>query len=401
MANRVLLHDRHVAAGARFVTVCDWDLPADYGDASAEYAAARRGVALADRGDWGVLDVTGRDRATFLHALLSNEIKALQPGQGCTAALLDVHGKVQVILTVWVLEDRIRLVMPRGLTAKISQALDHYLFSEKASFTDASDETALLMLLGPEAPATIERLTGVRPPAPAWSNLTATLGETTVRLVTGGGETGGLEVWVACAATHGPRVWDALVGGGARPLGVTAYESLRIEAGTPLFGHDVDESVLLPEIPLARETSPYLLQHAHNPVDWYPWGEEAFARARAEDKPLLLSVGYSACHWCHVMERESFEDPEIAALMNRHFVSVKVDREERPDVDQIYMQAVQSMTGHGGWPMTCFLTPDGEPFYGGTYFPPVERHGLPAFPRLLQALADAWANRRGEVTASA
>src|SRR5437870_3549775 len=152
MANRLLLHERHVAAGARFVTVCDWDLPADYGDASAEYAAARRGVALADRGDWGVLDVTGRDRATFLHALLSNEIKALQPGQGCTAALLDVHGKVQVILTVWVLEDRIRLVMPRGLTAKIS-------------------------------------------------------------------------------------------------------ESLRIEAGTPLFGHDVDESVLLPEIPLERLAS--------------------------------------------------------------------------------------------------------------------------------------------------
>ena len=152
---------------------------------------------------------------------------------------------------------------------------------------------------------------------------------------------------------------------------------------------------------LARETSPYLLQHAHNPVDWYPWGEEAFARARAEDKPLLLSVGYSACHWCHVMERESFENPEIAAIMNRHFVSVKVDREERPDVDQIYMQAVQSLTGHGGWPMTVFLTPDGEPFYGGTYYPPVEGHGLPAFPRLLQALAEAWANRRGEVVASA
>jgi uncharacterized protein YyaL (SSP411 family) len=152
---------------------------------------------------------------------------------------------------------------------------------------------------------------------------------------------------------------------------------------------------------LARETSPYLLQHAHNPVDWYPWGEAAFARARAEDKPVLLSVGYSACHWCHVMERESFENPEIAAVMNRHFVNVKVDREERPDVDQIYMQAVQSMTGHGGWPMTVFLTPDGEPFYGGTYFPPVERHGLPGFPRLLQALADAWAHRRGEVLSSA
>jgi uncharacterized protein YyaL (SSP411 family) len=152
---------------------------------------------------------------------------------------------------------------------------------------------------------------------------------------------------------------------------------------------------------LANETSPYLLQHAHNPVDWYPWGAEAFARARAEDKPLLLSVGYSACHWCHVMEHESFEDPDIAALMNRHFVSVKVDREERPDVDQIYMQAVQSMTGHGGWPMTVFLTPDGEPFYGGTYFPPTDRHGLPAFPRLLAGIADAWATRRGEVLSSA
>ncbi|HXU89267.1 MAG TPA: thioredoxin domain-containing protein, partial [Methylomirabilota bacterium] len=151
---------------------------------------------------------------------------------------------------------------------------------------------------------------------------------------------------------------------------------------------------------LARETSPYLLQHAHNPVDWYPWGEEAFARARAENKPILLSVGYSACHWCHVMERESFENPDTAALMNRHFVNVKVDREERPDVDHIYMQAVQSLTGHGGWPMTVFLSPDGTPFYGGTYFPPTDRHGLPGFPRLLTALADAWTHRQGEVLQS-
>jgi len=151
---------------------------------------------------------------------------------------------------------------------------------------------------------------------------------------------------------------------------------------------------------LARETSPYLLQHAHNPVDWYPWGEEAFARARAEDKPLLLSVGYSACHWCHVMERESFENPDIAAVMNAGFVNVKVDREERPDVDHIYMQAVQSMTGRGGWPMTVFLAPDGTPFYGGTYFPPEDRHGLPGFPRLLAAIADAWRSRRGEVLQS-
>jgi len=148
---------------------------------------------------------------------------------------------------------------------------------------------------------------------------------------------------------------------------------------------------------LASETSPYLLQHAHNPVDWYPWGPEAFELARREDRPVLLSVGYSACHWCHVMERESFENEDIAALMNRLFVSIKVDREERPDVDQIYMQAVQSMTGRGGWPMTVFLTPDGVPFYGGTYFPPVDRHGMPAFPRLLQSIADAYHGRRGEV----
>ena len=151
---------------------------------------------------------------------------------------------------------------------------------------------------------------------------------------------------------------------------------------------------------LAGESSPYLRQHADNPVDWYPWGEEAFARARAEDKPILLSVGYSACHWCHVMERESFEDPEIARLMNEHFVNVKVDREERPDVDQIYMQAVQALTGRGGWPMTVFLTPEGEPFYGGTYFPPAPRHGLPGFPQVLRAVAEAWRHRRGEVLVS-
>ena len=148
---------------------------------------------------------------------------------------------------------------------------------------------------------------------------------------------------------------------------------------------------------LANETSPYLLQHANNPVDWYPWGEEALERARAEDKPILLSVGYSACHWCHVMERESFENSQIAAQMNEGFVSVKVDREERPDIDSIYMTAVQAMTGHGGWPMTVFLTPDGKPFYGGTYFPPEDRGGMPSFPRVLEAISDAYRNSRGDV----
>ena len=152
---------------------------------------------------------------------------------------------------------------------------------------------------------------------------------------------------------------------------------------------------------LTRETSPYLLQHKDNPVDWYPWGEEALEKARAEDKPVLLSVGYSACHWCHVMERESFEDEATAALMNEHFVNIKVDREERPDVDSIYMSAVQAMTRHGGWPMTVFMTPDGAPFYGGTYFPPVPSRGMPSFQQVLLSLADAYTNRREEVLKSA
>jgi uncharacterized protein YyaL (SSP411 family) len=148
---------------------------------------------------------------------------------------------------------------------------------------------------------------------------------------------------------------------------------------------------------LASETSPYLRQHADNPVDWYPWGEEAFARARAEDRPVLLSVGYSACHWCHVMAHESFEDEDTAQELNARFVPIKVDREERPDVDAVYMDAVQAMTGSGGWPMTVFLTPDGRPFYGGTYFPPHDRHGMPSFRRVLDAVDDVWTNRRDEV----
>src|SRR5467141_2578766 len=148
---------------------------------------------------------------------------------------------------------------------------------------------------------------------------------------------------------------------------------------------------------LANQTSPYLQQHAANPVDWYPWGPEALERARREDKPILLSVGYSSCHWCHVMAHESFEDPAIADVMNRLFVNVKVDREERPDVDGVYMQAVQAMTGRGGWPMSVWLLPDGRPFYGGTYYPNDERHGMPSFRRVCEAVADAWRERREQV----
>jgi hypothetical protein len=152
---------------------------------------------------------------------------------------------------------------------------------------------------------------------------------------------------------------------------------------------------------LIDETSPYLLQHAHNPVDWYAWGEEALQHARDENKPILLSIGYSACHWCHVMEHESFENEEIARLMNENFVNIKVDREERPDLDQIYMNAVQMMTGHGGWPMTVFLTPEGVPFYGGTYFPPEDRYNMPGFPRVLQGVAEAYRARPDDVTQTA
>ncbi len=152
---------------------------------------------------------------------------------------------------------------------------------------------------------------------------------------------------------------------------------------------------------LAQETSPYLLQHAANPVDWYPWGEEALARARSEDRPILLSIGYAACHWCHVMEHESFEDEATAALMNERFVCIKVDREERPDLDSIYMDAVVTLSGQGGWPMTVFLTPVGEPFFGGTYYPPEPRHGMPSFRQVLVALGDAYRERRGDVTRQA
>ena len=152
---------------------------------------------------------------------------------------------------------------------------------------------------------------------------------------------------------------------------------------------------------LAEETSPYLLQHADNPVDWYPWGEEALARARDEDRPILLSIGYAACHWCHVMEHESFEDASTAAAMNERFVNVKVDREERPDLDAVYMEAVVALSGHGGWPMTVFLTPAGEPFYGGTYYPPEPRHGMPSFRQVLDSIAEAWRERRDDVSRAA
>ncbi|MBP7862477.1 thioredoxin domain-containing protein, partial [bacterium] len=152
---------------------------------------------------------------------------------------------------------------------------------------------------------------------------------------------------------------------------------------------------------LIDETSTYLLQHAHNPVEWYPWSQEALDASRAQEKPILLSIGYSACHWCHVMEHESFEDEETAALMNKLFINIKVDREERQDLDEIYMRAVQVMTGHGGWPMTVFLTPDLKPFFAGTYFPPENKHGMPSFKRVMLGVAQAWQDQRADILESA
>jgi folate-binding protein YgfZ len=255
MPDRLALHDRHAAAGAVFVSPCDIELPESYGDAAAEYEAVRRGVGLIDHGNLGVLEVTGRDRASFLHAMLSNDVTSLGPGQGCQAAFLDVHGKVQVLLRVWMLEDRVLVVTPAGMAAATNEMLDRYLFSEKAVFRDATGERSLLLLAGPEAPALAERLTGTPPPEGAWSSVSARLGAVDVRLVRGGGETGEAEVWLVGAAGDGPRVWDAAVAAGARPIGLRAHESLRIEAGTPYLGHDVDDTVLLPEIPIERWVS--------------------------------------------------------------------------------------------------------------------------------------------------
>src|SRR5262245_47074360 len=216
---------------------------------SDEWVLARRGVGLLDRRDFGVLELTGRDRATFLHALLSNEIKALGPGQGCAATLLDVHGKVQVVVFVWVADDRIYVVTPPAVAEKVAEAVDHYVCAEKVVIRDASPETALFVLVGPQARSTIEGLAGASPPEKAWSHVAVRLGETPVRLVTGGGETGEAEVWILCAQGDAAKVTEALRGAGAGLIGPEAFETLRIEAGTPLFGRDVDDTVLLPEIP--------------------------------------------------------------------------------------------------------------------------------------------------------
>jgi tRNA-modifying protein YgfZ len=221
------------------------------GDARAEYAAVRTGAGVIDRRDFGVIEAAGRDRASFLHALLSNEIKALAAGQGCAATLLDVHGKVQVLLLVWVLDDRILLVTPPGSAPETYAALDKYLFSEKVDLRDASEDWTLCLVAGPQAPDLVQRLAGAVPDAGAWSSVAATLDGIDVRLVRGGGETGETEVWIAAPRAEAERVLRALTAAGAVLVGASALESLRIEAGALRFPADIGPAVLLPEVPFA------------------------------------------------------------------------------------------------------------------------------------------------------
>ncbi len=236
-----------------------------------EYRAARDGVGIVDRSDAGVVEVTGRDRAKFLHALLSNDIAALQPGQGCAATLLDVHGRVQVMLVVWALDDRLLVLTPPGMGGSTVEALDHYLFAEKVGLEDVTGQRALLLLVGPAAEQTVKRLTGAAPPEAAWSHVAGSLDGVDVRVVRGGGELDPHEVWLLLPSADRGRAWKAAVDAGARPLGGAALESLRIEAGTPRYGVDVDSTVLLPEMPSAG-----LMSHTKG---CYP-GQEVVVRIR-------------------------------------------------------------------------------------------------------------------------
>ncbi len=259
MANRLALHSVHAQSGAAFASPCGWELPFSYGDPEAEYRAVRTSAGLLDRSSGEVVEVTGRDRVSFLQGMLSNDLKALGAGQGCSAAFLDAHGKVQALLTVLVLEDRLLLLLDSGLAAKTLQTLDKYLISEKAYFKDVSVEVARLMVAGPRTAQVIERLTG-EPPLPAsWAHAERKVGEIPVRVATGGGETGESEAWLYVPTPAGEQVWRATLEAGKpvglRPIGVTALDVLRVESGVPWYGHDVDETVLLPEIPLETYVS--------------------------------------------------------------------------------------------------------------------------------------------------
>lgn len=245
-----------MAAGAVLETREGWDVPVSYGDSAAEYAAVRRGAGLIDRSDQGALVITGRDHAAFLHAMLTNDVKSLAPGQGQRAALLDIHGKVQVVLVLLADAEEIVALTPPGLALSTLESLDKYLFSEKVYLKETTAEFASLVLAGPEAPALARKLAGAVPREPLWSHEPAAIGGAPVRLVRGGGDTGGPEIWLLGRAGDGPILWGATLEAGARPVGRAAEAALRIEAGAARYGHDVDATVLLPEIPSADLVSP-------------------------------------------------------------------------------------------------------------------------------------------------
>jgi len=251
MLSRLPLHECHLAAGAVLATRDGWELPESYGNPAAEYAAVRQGAGLIDRGDLGAFVVTGRDRAAFLHAMLSNDVKSLAPGRGGQAALLDIHGKVQALLLLLVDAEEILALTPPGMAAPTLEALDKYLFSEKAYFKDISAEWAPLVLAGPGAPALALRLAGTLPGDALWSHEVAAIEGLTVRLVRGGVESGEPEIWLLGRAADGPALWRMALAAGAQPVGRAAETALRIEAGAVRYGLDVDGTVLLPEIPTA------------------------------------------------------------------------------------------------------------------------------------------------------
>lgn len=259
MANQLPLHALHAQLGAVFDSPCGWELPFSYGDPQAEYRAVRTAAGVIDQSYSSVLEVTGRDRVAFLQGMLTNDLKVLTPGQGCPAAFLDAHGKVQALLTVLALDDRLLLMLNGGSAEKTLQALDKFLISEKAYFRDVSAEKALFLIAGPSTAAVIKRLTGEVPlPAP-WAHAERTAGEIALRVITASGETGETEAWLYAGASEGERLWRATLAAGKpaglRPVGVTALDVLRVEAGTPWYGHDVDETVLFPEVPLERYVS--------------------------------------------------------------------------------------------------------------------------------------------------
>jgi aminomethyltransferase len=245
---RLPLHDAHVRAGAVIDAPCGIALPMSYGDPAGEHRAVRDAVGVFDRSHYGVLEIGGPDRTSFLQGMLTNDVRALGPGQGCAAALLDAHGKVQLLVAVLATEDRLLALVPGGRAAKLRDALDRFLFSERVEMRDASDDFATFVVAGPASPATVERLAGLALPITPWHHGSAVVDGRPVRVVRGAGETGGPEAWLLGRREDGEPLWRAILAAGVRPVGLTALDALRVEAGTPWFGHDVDESVLLPEI---------------------------------------------------------------------------------------------------------------------------------------------------------